>query len=155
MNDQIQISADALQKIEAHALREFPNECCGLMLGPIGEPHGVGRLRECVNAQDAYHQRDPLNFPRTGRNAYFIDPVELLAVERERFVNGEAIRLIYHSHCDADAYFSEEDERQALFDGEPVFPDAVYLVVSVKGGKIAEKKLFRWSRERRRFVSNC
>lgn len=154
MSRQIEISAGALRRIKAHALRAYPNECCGLMLGPSDESRFAGRLRECVNAQDAHHHRDPVDFPRTARDAYFIDPAELLDVEREMAKRGERIRVIYHSHCDADAYFSEEDLRRALFEGEPVFPGAVYLVVSVRGGRIAEEKVFSWSRKWRRFVAH-
>ena len=153
MNPTVEIPANALRRIEAHALREYPNECCGLMLGPVGEPHVAVKLRECVNAQDVYHRRDPVAFPRTGRNAYFIDPAELLAIERDRRASDEAIRVIYHSHCDADAYFSEEDVRRALHEGVPVFPGAVYLVVSIREGKIAGMKTFHWRRELCRFVS--
>ena len=152
MKGQIQIPDDALRRIEAHALREYPNECCGLVLGPAGEPGVARRLRECVNAQDAFHQRDPVEFPRTGRTAYFIDPSELLAIERDRIGRDEAIRVIYHSHCDAEAYFSEEDTARAMFEGEPVYPEVAYLVVSVRSGEIAGMKIFCWRSEQERFV---
>jgi proteasome lid subunit RPN8/RPN11 len=155
MKARIQISPDALGRIEAHALREHPNECCGLILGPVGEPGIARRLRECVNAQDAFHRSSPAEFPRTGRNAYFMDPVELLAIERERVERDEAIRVIYHSHCDADAYFSEEDVKRALYDGKPIFPDAVYLVISVKAEETAGMKVFYWRSDLGRFVSEC
>jgi proteasome lid subunit RPN8/RPN11 len=155
MNPPIQIPANALRQVETHALREYPNECCGLMLGPASRPHIAQRLRECVNAQDVYHRRDPVAFPRTGRNNYFIDPAELLAIERDRAAREEAIRVIYHSHCDADAYFSREDVRRALFEGEPVYPGAAYLIVSIRAEEMAGIKIFHWRRELRRFVSEC
>jgi [CysO sulfur-carrier protein]-S-L-cysteine hydrolase len=46
---------------------------------------------------------------------------------------GFAVKVIYHSHIDAGAYFSETDRRQALMGDEPVYPEAVYLVTSVCG----------------------
>lgn len=155
MNPRLQIPPKALRQIGAHALREYPNESCGLMLGPGEVPQDAGRLRECANAQDIYHRRDPVHFPRTSRNAYFIDPGELLLIEREYSQNDEVIRVIYHSHCDADAYFSEEDVRRALFEGEPVYPGAAYLVVSIRAEEMAGIKIFHWRRELRRFVSEC
>jgi proteasome lid subunit RPN8/RPN11 len=94
-------------------------------------------------------------FPRTGRNTYFIDPAELLAIERDRAAREEVIRVIYHSHCDADAYFSREDVRRALFEGEPVYPGAAYLIVSIRAEEMAGIKIFHWRRELRRFVSEC
>ena len=42
--------------------------------------------------------------------------------------------VIYHSHVDAGAYFSETDRRQALVGGEPAYPGAVYVVTSVVRG---------------------
>jgi proteasome lid subunit RPN8/RPN11 len=44
------------------------------------------------------------------------------------------VAVIYHSHVDAGAYFSETDRRQALVGGEPAYPNAVYVVTSVVAG---------------------
>lgn len=141
--------------LEAHARREYPNECCGLILRPKDHPEAPLRVRECVNAQDIHHRHDPRNFPRTARNAYFMDPADLLAVEQERRASGEVVAAIYHSHCDADPYFSEEDVRRAVDGNGPIFPGVAYLVMSVREGLPIRFKTFRWHPEMGRFLSDC
>jgi proteasome lid subunit RPN8/RPN11 len=58
---------------------------------------------------------------------------------------GLVIKLFYHSHPEHDAYFSEEDKRLALFDNEPTYPDARYLVISVYNKKIRDQAFFEWN----------
>ncbi len=48
---------------------------------------------------------------------------------------GFRVSTIYHSHIDVGAYFSDTDKGQAAPQGEPLYPDATYLVVSVTGRK--------------------
>jgi len=141
--------------MKTHAEQAYPNECCGLMLRSRSDQTAPLRLRKCTNAQDSYHRLDPVSFPRTARNAYFIDPKELLEIERERRSNDETIVAIYHSHCDAEAYFSEEDANRAKADGEPLFPMAAYVVISVRSGRATGLKVFRWRRDLGRFLSDC
>jgi len=142
-----------LNEITAQASREYPHECCGMILGPADAPDSLTRLRPCRNAQDQFHNMDPVRFPRTARTAYFIDPNEHLAIEKELRTQNEAIRVIYHSHTDFDAYFSEEDHRMALAEGEPIYPGVGYLVTSVRKGKVDHHKLFFWNPEKGRYTA--
>ncbi|MBI3317433.1 MAG: M67 family metallopeptidase [Candidatus Omnitrophica bacterium] len=137
-----------IKSIYTQAEAEYPKECCGMILGPKGKS-GISRLRPCKNRQDDYHARDPENFPRSARAAYFIDPRELLEIQKEIRKTSEEIRIIYHSHVDAGAHFSEEDRRIAISEGEPTYPGVDYLVVSVIKGKATEMNLFLWDREKR------
>ncbi len=61
---------------------------------------------------------------------------------------------IYHSHIDTGAYFSETDKRNALVDGEPAYPDAVYVVVSVLAGRPAAAGAFAWDPAAARFPAH-
>lgn len=136
-----------LEAIHAQAVEEYPSESCGVVLARGAER----RLLRCRNAQDDLHAKDPVRYPRDARTAYYIDPRDLLRIgDLER--QGFAVAVIYHSHVDAGAYFSETDRRQALIDGAPTYPDAAYLVTSVVGGRVAATAAFRWSEERRDFV---
>ncbi len=144
----LEIPADLLTQVHDHATKEYPSECCGMIFAPKGEER-LSRVRPCVNAQDKYHELDPETFPRDSKTAYFIDPRELLAIEKELSANNERIAVIYHSHPDVDAYFSEEDVRRAVSDGEPIYPGTAYLVMSVIKGKLANEKIFYWD------TSNC
>ena len=68
-----------------------------------------------------------MRHPRDARTAYYIDPEDLLAIGR-REGEGYRVATIYHSHIDIGAYFSPTDRQNALINGEPAYPDAVYVV---------------------------
>ena len=146
-----------LQPILRHAEKEYPRECCGIIFSRGGRPDEWVRVRPCRNVQDEYHAADPGHFSRDSRTAYFMDPRELLEVQKEARDRGEQMRVIYHSHIESAAYFSGEDARMALADGspsgEPVYPGVDYLVLSVIQGKVKDKHLFHWDPQQRKFVS--
>ena len=58
---------------------------------------------------------------------------------------GCALAAFYHSHPDHAAYFSEEDVRQATPFGEPSYPDALQIVLSVVDREVLDAKAFAWS----------
>lgn len=138
----------------AHAEQEYPRECCGMLLAGTNDPSRL-RLRECTNSQDRFHELDPARFPRTSANAYYFDPADLLAVERELRERGEVLHAIYHSHPDAEAYFSEEDIRQAVVDGEAVYPAVIQLVIPVREGVAGLPVAFMWEADSRQYVKPC
>jgi len=142
------VTAEDLESVRAQAAEEYPFESCGVILTRAGER----KLIRCRNAQNELHARDPQRYPRDARTAYYIDPKDLLRIgDLER--QGFAVAVIYHSHVDAGAYFSETDRRQALVGGEPAYPGAVYVVTSVVGGAVDAVAAFRWDGERRDFVA--
>jgi len=142
------VTPDEQAEIRRHAEADYPSECCGIILvRGSSERH----LMRCRNLQDALHQDDPVAHPRDSRTAYYIDPADLLRASRyER--EGYRVAVIYHSHCDAGAYFSQTDKRNALFGGEPAYPDATYVVVSVGRGRVIAGGAFRWDAARRDFL---
>jgi glutamate-1-semialdehyde 2,1-aminomutase len=126
--------------IKLQAVAEYPNECCGVIL-----TRGVERrLIACRNVQDQMHARDPITFPRTARNAYYMDPLDALKLNR-LVDEGFEFSVIYHSHPNAGAYFSETDRAQALIRGEPAYPGTVYVVVSVLGHAVKSLAAYRFS----------
>lgn len=131
-------------QIVAHAEQEYPRECCGLVLARSKAPESLSELIPCENAQDKYHRQDPGQFPRTSANGYFIDPAQLLAIEKQCRNTSSIVRVIYHSHPDAAAYFSAEDNRRAMIEGRPLHPHAAYLVLSVQNGRVVHHKTFHW-----------
>jgi glutamate-1-semialdehyde 2,1-aminomutase len=143
------VTAAELDAIRRQAEAEYPRECCGVIVARDGER----RLMPCRNVQDLRHAEDPAAFPRTGRSAYYMDPRDVLAFHR-LLDEGFALAVVYHSHPDAGAYFSETDRAQALgigVDGEPGFPEAMQLVVSVIGGSVRAMAVYRWNRTSRTF----
>jgi proteasome lid subunit RPN8/RPN11 len=97
------------------------------------------------NAQDRYHARDPLQFPRSARTAYLFDPAEQIEVEREQERTGEQLVCIFHSHPDTDAFFSTEDREMAAPFGAPWLPEVSYLVVSIVRGRAHSARVYCWS----------
>lgn len=148
----LEIPPSYLEKMKAQAERDYPNETCGILVGPKAAPNQIAGFFPCRNVQDEYHALDPVSFPRTAQTAYFMDPENLLSLQRESRQKGEEVRVIYHSHNDAGAYFSEEDERIALSGGKPVYPGVAYVVISVMKGKTGEIRLFQWDANQRSFV---
>ena len=127
--------------VKQQAATEYPNECCGVILTRGTER----RLVACRNVQDQMHGRDPITFPRTARNAYYMDPLDALKLNR-LVDEGFEFSIIYHSHPNAGAYFSETDRAQALIGGEPAYPGAVYVVISVIGREVKSLAAFRFNR---------
>lgn len=154
MNVTISIPPRFLQQILLQAEQDYPRETCGILTGPKESKRMVTAVYPCQNVQDEYHTQDPVSFPRTARSAYFIAPKELLQIERHNRENGHEIRIIYHSHVDTGAYFSEEDQRMALAEGRPAYPGVSYLVISVRQGKAREAVLFEWGDKKKSFFQD-
>jgi proteasome lid subunit RPN8/RPN11 len=134
-------------QIQAQAVAEYPAESCGVIVTRGDER----RLLACRNVQNDLHARDPQRYPRDARTAYYIDPADLLRIAR---LEGEgfSVAVIYHSHVDAGAYFSETDRRNAMLGDEPCYPNATYVVASVMSGRADAMAAFRWNPARREFA---
>jgi adenylyltransferase/sulfurtransferase len=133
------LTAEEIQRIQAQAVAEYPAESCGVVLTRGAER----RLMPCRNVQNDLHARDPQRYPRDARTAYYIDPADLMRIGR---LEGEGftVSVIYHSHIDVGAYFSETDRRNALLGEEPAYPTATYVVTSVLEGRVDAMAAFRW-----------
>ena len=143
-----------LNQIHLHAVEEYPYECCGIVVGnPDDNQDNV--VYRCENIQNKLHEKDPENFTRDARTAYNISALELQKLLSEAGSKGRVFKVLYHSHPEHDAYFSEEDTRMALFDGEtPIYPGTQYLVVSVYGEKVRDQALFGWNPGTKTFERN-
>jgi proteasome lid subunit RPN8/RPN11 len=124
----------ALDEVFAACAGAYPLEACGVV---IRRPDGSLRVRPMQNASRRALGRDP-------RRAYAMDPHEQLAVFRDAERQRERIEVIFHSHCDAGAHFSEDDREQAAPDGQPLHPGTSYLVVSIEGGRATGARMYRW-----------
>lgn len=97
------------KEIVDQGLREFPNECCGLIAAADGDPVKVFPMR---NADAS---------PAT----YRLDGREQLHAFDEMDAQGWELWGIYHSHTHSEAYPSETDRKLAFY------PEARYLVLSL------------------------
>lgn len=123
-----------LQTISRHAAMSHPEECCGVLVGhAYPDAIVVERVLSVGNERgDSRHNR------------YLISPETVLAAHKEAHALGLDIVGYYHSHPDHPAQPSE-------FDREQAWPGVSYLIVSVKGGRVAEVRSWRLSDDRERF----
>lgn len=133
----------------SHVRRESSQESCGLFLS--NQAGTLTRVIACKNLQDELHQENALHYPRTSKTAYFIDPKQLFQIQKEMRSTSEHIAVIYHSHINAGAYFSEEDHRLAVLNDEPLYPNVKYLIFSLIKGKVKENALYAWHEKNRKF----
>jgi len=134
----------------AHAVAEYPKECCGFLTGtddpaePVDpvEPESW-RVHRCRNIQDELHEKDPAEHPRDARTAYAFSRTDMERLFFGQFEPpGARVQGFYHSHPDAPAYFSEKDRMDALTGW--LDPEPGYLVLSVTRDGVSDIKMFRW-----------
>jgi adenylyltransferase/sulfurtransferase len=143
------VSPAALTEIYAHARREYPNECCGIIHGPR-DSDAADRASARLNVQNRLHAEDPARYPRDARTAYNFDTKDLFDLQRSLRGDSPA-KIIYHSHVDVGAYFSKEDAAAALCEDEPWYP-VEYVVVDVRSDGARAAAQFAWDPETRAFV---
>jgi proteasome lid subunit RPN8/RPN11 len=137
----LEIAPEVMAEIEAHALACYPSECCGFVSGPAELPARLTASQREENEADKYHTLDPETFPRTSRTYFKINELRAMRAVEAGEKSGRPIKVIYHSHCDAGAYFSQEDAATFASGGVLMWPCA-FIVVSVQDGAIAERKLW-------------
>ena len=136
-----ELPAEVALDVYEHAVQCYPEECCGLLLGaPDGLP---GRAVRCTNVQSRRRSRGESDLG--AREAFWIDEAELLAALEEADAGGEALRGIYHSHIDGEAYLSHTDVACALGpDATPLYPGVSQVVVSVWDDGVRDLAWFDW-----------
>ena len=147
------LSEDKLEKIYQHAVDDYPDECCGIVIAPPDNGDD-GIVFHCTNIQNKMHEKDPDSYPRTAKTAYLMDPQEQYKILREADEKGMVLKVFYHSHIDVDAYFSETDRREALFDDEPTYPETAYLIVSVVDRQVKNTRYYLWDDEKKEFLEH-
>lgn len=150
MNQRLKISDYILKMISRHGEREYPHEACGVVIGPKDKALALG-VFPITNIQDNLHQKDPVQYPRDAKTAYFMEPKELRILEKEIKGQDFEIKIYYHSHPDHEVYFSDEDKALACPWGEPSYPGVSHLVVSVIKGKAVAAGLFHWDDRKKDF----
>ncbi|MBF0158776.1 MAG: M67 family metallopeptidase [Magnetococcales bacterium] len=81
-----------------HARRSLPQECVGVLSGPLG-------------SSPVIHNCHPLTNQLHDSRRFLADPVEQIRLTRKLRCSGLAIVAIYHSHPDSDATPSRQDLR--------------------------------------------
>jgi proteasome lid subunit RPN8/RPN11 len=137
-----------LLAIYEHARAEFPAECCGYLVGPRDRPEAVDRVFPCTNAQAS--GVNPAAPDRGIETGFAIAGAELFRFAKS-FDGNLPARVVYHSHTNGRAYFSEVDRAVAIADGRPAYP-VQHLVVGVIASAVTEVAQFAWSDEASDFI---
>ncbi len=146
----IRLSKDQVEKIRQHGARDYPNECCGVLLGlSDGARKEVGQvvaLRNLRHDGDRAHKLLPLEAPgrESERNRYLIDPEEQIRVEKDARAFGVEVVGYYHSHPDHPA-------RPSDYDREHAWPWYSYVIVSVERGEAKDIASWVLADDRSRF----
>jgi len=110
-----------IDEMIAHAKKEAPNECCGIIAGKNGR---AVKLFRAKNAEASPYR-------------YNVEPKDLFRIFRECDENGWGFLAIYHSHTASEAYPSPTDVRLATW------PEAYYVLVSLKDADKPVVRVFR------------
>jgi proteasome lid subunit RPN8/RPN11 len=129
MTRAIAIPEALLARVYAHARAAFPDECCGYLVGGSA----VDDVIACHNAQDEGH----INPERGADRGFVISGRDLFDFARS-FDTERPARIVYHSHPNGRAYFSETDRAMALAARYPV----QHLVIGVTATSVTEAAQF-------------
>jgi len=137
----------------SHAVREYPNECCGIILGKVGDP-SFNEVRPGTNIQQQLKEQYPHLYQRDADTGYFLDPKELMAAFTDAEKRELEVTGFYHSHPNHAPYWSDEDHRAAMWagTGEPSYPDTYHVVISIYDGIVKGAAMFLWDAVSGQFV---
>jgi proteasome lid subunit RPN8/RPN11 len=136
-------------ELDAIACYAQEAEACGYLLGPAEQPLLCDEHVRMQNEANKYHERNPEEFPRTARTSFRFNEMRFGDVWRRSTAAGRPVKVLYHSHLDVGAYFSDTDAAAMNPMGlGPEFPLA-YLVTSVRRGEdgsphVDDHRLFVW-----------
>ncbi len=132
----ILLTGEQADAIRAHGERDYPYECCGLLVGRFaaGGPKTVVETYPISNAREE----------EAKRTRFLIRPEELMRGERLARSRGLEVVGFYHSHPDEEAIPSR-------YDLEHAWPTYSYVVLSVRRGRAAELRSWEMEPDRSRF----
>lgn len=131
----IDIKKDHIEQINEHAIKDYPYECCGIILGKFnGSEKTVTQILPIINDREDENKH----------NRYLIPSSKMLETELYAIRNGLDIVGFYHSHPDHPA-------TPSAFDVEHALPVYSYFIVSVYDAKVVDFTLSVLSHDRSKF----
>ena len=125
-----------IDAMNAHGERDYPYECCGLLIGRLLE-NGTKEVVETYPISNAREEE-------AKRNRFLIRPEELLAGERSAMNKGLDVVGFYHSHPDEPAVPSG-------YDLDHAWPVYSYIVVSIQQGNSQDLRSWEMESDRSKF----
>ena len=132
----LKIDTRHLNEISVHGERDYPHECCGLLLGHFEDKEKV--VTEIFPISNAREEA-------AKRNRFLITPAELLRGEEYAAAHEVDVIGFYHSHPDHPAVPSQ-------YDLEHAWPVYSYIVVAIHGGKRESLRSWEMEGDRSRFT---
>jgi proteasome lid subunit RPN8/RPN11 len=132
----ITIDQQHLTEMRQHGERDYPFECCGLMLG-----------RFTSNGHKIVSETYPISNAReeeAKRNRFLIRPEEWMRGEKYAGAKGLDVVGVYHSHPDEHAVPSK-------YDLDHAWPTYSYIVVSVEKGQAVDLRSWEMEADRSKF----
>ena len=125
----IRIDEKQIDEIREHGVRDYPYECCGLLIGRFEDGDKI--VKETYPISNAREES-------AKRNRFLIEPHELMRGERYARDHDLEVVGFYHSHPDSPAAPSQ-------YDLEHAWPTYSYIIVSTRADEATD--LFSWEQE--------
>lgn len=125
MQMRLKLKLGNLKTIEAHALKNFPRECCGLLFGKFSE--------NTIEVEEIAEAENVLGSPV----AFEADPEFVFKAIDHAEKSGRELVGLYHSHPNITAYVSARDSELMK-----LWPRAAWLILSVMKDRILELKAY-------------
>lgn len=124
----LRLPVETRAEIRAHGVATYPDECCGVLLGPTdGTVSGVAPLENSTDLER--------------RRRFLIGPEDYRRAEQRAAERGLEIVGFYHSHPDHPA-------EPSAFDLAHAWPNLSYAIVSIRGGQPRELRSWRLRADR-------
>ena len=130
------IGRESTEEIRAHGARDYPYECCGLLIGRF-EADGRKNVLETFAISNAREEA-------AKRNRFLIQPEELLRGEKHARDKKLDVVGFYHSHPDSPAVPSQ-------YDLEHAWPQYSYIIVSTTSSDTGDFRSWEQRADRTQF----
>lgn len=134
----LHLSQALMEQIHAHGARDYPNECCGALLG-----RESGGDRTVLGLLPLVNQRND-----SPRNRFSITAGDVRLAEKEAHAKGWDLIGWYHSHPDSPARPSE-------FDREHAWPWYSYIILRVESREPREMRSWRLDDDRAKYAEEA
>jgi proteasome lid subunit RPN8/RPN11 len=150
----IKLGARVAYDIKRHAEREYPLECCGLLIGRIEDEGRTRVVQEIYPASNAWDEREarehrrqvaPLDEGKT-THRMLISPDDYRRAELGAFKRGLGVVGDYHSHPEHTAVPSQFDLEHSPW------PTMSYIIVSVHSGLASDLRSWELALDHSRFT---
>jgi proteasome lid subunit RPN8/RPN11 len=131
----IELRDSHLNEIREHGERDYPFECCGLLIGRFSD--GKKTVAETYPISNAREEE-------AKRNRFLIRPEELLRGEKLARQKGLDVVGFYHSHPDDKA-------RPSQYDLDHAWPTYSYIIASILEGQAVDVQSWEMTHDRNSF----